>query len=65
MTIITVRANDTATAMDEIVEKLGTEAYILDTKKENNIIISGVGLINSTFSLLSCSLNFCEIAAIM
>jgi flagellar biosynthesis GTPase FlhF len=36
MTIITVRANDTATAMDEIVEKLGTEAYILDTKKVGN-----------------------------
>lgn len=36
MTIITVRANDTATAMDEIVEKLGAEAYILDTKKVGN-----------------------------
>ena len=36
MTILTVRANDTATAMDEIVEKLGTESYILDTKKVGN-----------------------------
>ena len=36
MTIITVRANDTAAAMDEIVEKLGTESYILDTKKVGN-----------------------------
>ena len=36
MTILTVRANDTATAMEEIVEKLGTESYILDTKKVGN-----------------------------
>ena len=36
MTILTVRANDTASAMEEIVEKLGTESYILDTKKVGN-----------------------------
>jgi flagellar biosynthesis protein FlhF len=36
MTILTVRANDTATAMDEIVEKLGTDSYIIDTKKVGN-----------------------------
>ncbi len=36
MTILTVRANDTATAMDEIVRKLGTDSYIIDTKKVGN-----------------------------
>ena len=36
MTILTVRASDTASAMEEIVEKLGTESYILDTKKVGN-----------------------------
>ena len=36
MTIVTVKASDTASAMEEIVEKLGPEAYILATKKVGN-----------------------------
>ena len=33
MTVLTIRAQDTATAMDEIVEKLGKDSFIIGTKK--------------------------------
>ena len=33
MTVLTVRAQDTASAMEEIVEKLGKDSFIIDTKK--------------------------------
>ena len=33
MTVLTIRAQDTATAMDEIVEKLGKDSFIMGTKK--------------------------------
>ncbi len=36
MTVLTVRAQDTATAMEEIVEKLGKDSYIVGTKKIGN-----------------------------
>ena len=32
MTVLTIRAQDTATAMDEIVEKLGKDLYYWDKK---------------------------------
>ena len=39
MTTLTVQAADTATAMDEIVEKLGVDALILSTTKRNGKVI--------------------------
>ena len=33
MTVLTVRAQDTATAMEEIVEKLGKDSLLLEQKK--------------------------------
>ena len=39
MTTLTVQAADTATAMDQIVEKLGTDAMILSTTKRNGKVI--------------------------
>ncbi len=39
MKTLTVKADDTASAMDEIVEKLGEDALILSTTKENGKII--------------------------
>ncbi len=39
MTTLTVQATDTATAMDEIVEKLGVDALILSTTKRNGKVI--------------------------
>ena len=39
MTVLTVRAQDTATAMEEIVEKLGKDSYIIGTKKIGNEIL--------------------------
>ena len=38
MTVLTIRAQDTATAMDEIVEKLGKDSFIIGTKKIGNEI---------------------------
>ena len=39
MTVLTVKAQDTATAMDEIVEKLGKDSFIIGTKKIGNEIL--------------------------
>ena len=39
MTVLTIRAQDTATAMDEIVEKLGKDSFIIGTKKIGNEIL--------------------------
>ncbi len=39
MTTLTVQAADTATAMDQIVEKLGADAMILSTTKRNGKVI--------------------------
>ena len=39
MTVLTIRAQDTATAMDEIVEKLGKDSFIIGTKKIGNKIL--------------------------
>ena len=39
MTVLTVKAHDTATAMEEIVEKLGKDSFIIGTKKIGNEII--------------------------
>ena len=36
MTVLTVKAQDTATAMEEIVEKLGKDSFIIWTKKISN-----------------------------
>ena len=36
MTVLTVRAQDTATAMEEIAEKLGKDSFIIGTKKIGN-----------------------------
>ena len=33
MTVLTIRAQDTATAMDEIIEKLGKDPLLLGQKK--------------------------------
>ena len=39
MTVLTVKAQDTATAMEEIVEKLGKDSFIIGTKKIGNEIL--------------------------
>ena len=39
MTVLTIRAQDTATAMDEIIEKLGKDSFIIGTKKIGNEIL--------------------------
>ena len=39
MTVLTVKAQDTATAMEEIVEKLGKNSFIIGTKKIGNEIL--------------------------
>ena len=39
MTTLTIQATDTASAMDEIAEKLGDDALILSTTKKNGMII--------------------------
>ena len=36
---VTVTAADTATAMDEIWDRLGSEAMIVSTKKQNGRIV--------------------------
>ena len=39
MTVLTVKAQDTATAMEEIAEKLGKDSFIIGTKKIGNEIL--------------------------
>ena len=39
MTVLTVKAQDTATAMEEIVEKLGKDSFIIGTRKIGNEIL--------------------------
>ena len=39
MTVLTVKAQDTATAMEEIIEKLGKDSFIIGTKKIGNEIL--------------------------
>ena len=39
MTVLTVKAQDTATAMEEIVEKLGKDSFIIETKKIGDEIL--------------------------
>ena len=39
MPVLTVKAQDTATAMEEIVEKLGKDSFIIGTKKIGNEIL--------------------------
>ena len=39
MTVLTIRAQDTASAMDEIIEKLGKDSFIIGTKKIGNEIL--------------------------
>ena len=39
MTVLTIKAQDTASAMDEIIEKLGKDSYIIGTKKIGNEIL--------------------------
>ena len=39
MTVLTVKAQDTATAMEEIVEKLGKDSFIIGTQKIGNEIL--------------------------
>ena len=39
MTVLTVKAQDTANAMEEIVEKLGKDSFIIETKKIGNEIL--------------------------
>ena len=38
MTTITVAASDSASAMEQIADQLGKDAYILDTSKENGLV---------------------------
>jgi len=39
MTVLTVKAQDTATAMEEIVEKLEKDSFIIETKKIGDEIL--------------------------
>ena len=39
MTVLTVKAQDTATAMEEIAEKLGKDSFIIGTKKIGDEIL--------------------------
>ena len=54
MTVLTVKAQDTATAMEEIVEKLGKDSFIIGTKKIGNEILKSLGLRNRGVKIISC-----------
>ena len=54
MTVLTIRAQDTATAMDEIVEKLGKDSFIIGTKKIGNEILKSLNLRNRGVKIISC-----------
>ena len=40
MTVLTVKAQDTATAMEEIVEKLGKDSFIIGTKRNLLLLLT-------------------------
>ena len=54
MTVLTIRAQDTATAMDEIVEKLGKDSFIIGTKKIGNEILKSLNLRDRGVKIISC-----------
>ena len=57
MTILTVKAQDTATAMEEIVEKLGKDSFIIGTKKIGNSVYSNGSRVLNFVSLSKNLLN--------